>query len=425
MFDVLSNSIPILGFALCALAMLQLAMWSAQSLSLQVQNKKQFELTRELLRQQIRDRTAPKSTSPIAEDGRWSGFRSFQLTRIVKETESCTSVYLTAEDGKPIALFQPGQHLALKLRIPGQSKPVVRCYSLSERPGLKHYRITVKSLKPLEEPAEPHRGASKFINSGLAVGGRVEVKAPSGQFVLDESSSLPIVMLAGGIGITPMVSMVNHLVEMQSDRQILLMYGVRNSAEHAFKQHFESLAAKHANLFVINCYSRPRPEEIKGQDYQVRGHVTVELLKKLLPKNDCQFYLCGPTSFMQALHGGLTKWEVPISRIHYESFGPATIQKPTLGSPGKSGNSIAKAAITFAKSRVNANWDPSCESLLNLAEERGVEIESGCRAGSCGTCATTILKGSVDYPDPQAVDCDPSQCLVCIAKPKGPLKLDA
>ena len=302
MFDVLSNSIPILGFALCALAMLQLAMWSAQSLSLQIQNKKQFELTRKLLRQQIRDQTSSKSTSPIAEDGRWSGYRSFQITRIVKETESCTSVYLTAEDGKPIASFQPGQHLALRFRIPGQSKPVVRCYSLSERPGLEQYRITVKSLKPLAEPVEPHRGASNFINSSLAVGDRVEVKAPSGQFVLDESSSLPIVMLAGGIGITPMVSMVNHLVEMQSDRQILLMYGVRNSAEHAFKQHFESLAAKHANLFVINCYSSPRPEEIKGQDYQVRGHVTADLLKKLLPKNDCQFYLCGPPSFMQALH---------------------------------------------------------------------------------------------------------------------------
>ncbi len=432
--EILQLVTPWVGVALCAMALLQFGLWSAQSLSLFNQNKKQFELSQELLREQIQTQiqsqiqntTSTKKTSKD-EIGSWSGYRPFRVAKLVKETATCTSVYLQPEDGKPIASFRPGQHLTFKFQIPGQSKPVVRCYSLSDRPGKNYYRISVKAAAPPRDKPDAAPGkASNFVSSVLAQGDRIEVKSPSGHFVLDEQSQRPLVLLAGGIGITPMISMVNHLIQTQSKRHIYLLYGLRNGNDHAFKQHLTELSQDQPNFLAVNCYSRPGAEDQQGVDYHVKGFVSVDILKQILPDNQCQFYMCGPPAFMTSLYHGLMKWGVPKSSVSYEAFGPASIGKANKKDASRTSDGSAPTpAINFSRSGTVANWNPDSETLLELAKENDIYIDSGCRAGSCGTCATGLISGNVTYPEPENVQCEPGKCLVCIARPDGPVELDA
>lgn len=421
---------------MCALVMVQLGLWAAQSLTLMGQSRKQFELSRALLNQQIEgvmDRRVSNSDEPTADS--WTGFRTFQVSKVVKETKDIVSVYLKPEDGKAIASFLPGQHLTIKVPVPGHSKPVVRCYSLSSAPQPDHYRISVKAITtPLpsngeNEPQQFHHGvASHFINQSLCAGDRIEVKAPAGHFVLDDSSELPVVLLAGGIGVTPMISILQQLQNTKSPRMALLLYGVRNSAQQAFADTIGRVTAGCENIHAINCFSRPLPTDEHNQDFQVKGFVSVDLLKQILPNNHCQFYLCGPPQFMESLYEGLIQWQVPEGRIFYEAFGPASIGKKKQESVETSDLIAAKYGqmdpVTFVRSERAVLWSENHDSLLEMAEANHIFPDSGCRAGSCGSCETAIVSGKVKYPDGEKIDCPPGACLLCLAKPDGAVELD-
>lgn len=424
--DLIQTAISFGGIALCVMALVQFALWAAQSLSLVSSNKKQFELSRELLRTQIENSSSLKQSKPEPIAGHWSGYRTFRVVKRVNETDDCTSAYLQPEDGKPIASFLPGQHLTLKLKIAGEPKPVVRCFSLSDRPNQGFYRITVKSVPaPLDQTDLPPGRASNFIQNSLRENDRIEVKSPSGHFVLDEASNAPIVLLAGGIGITPMLSMINHLIATDSGRMILLVYGVRNGSEHTFKKYLEDLKTNHANLHTLNCYSQPNPEDIEGRDYQVKGYASVDHLKRIFPNKQCQFYLCGPPPFMASLYTDLMDWDVPESQVYFEAFGHESVSKTCKYQATSTASNDENVCVKFATSNITAEWNSDCASLLELAELNRAIIDSGCRAGSCGTCETGLLKGEVTYPQNQAVECPPGKCLACIARPNGPVELDA
>lgn len=415
-----------LGAGLCVMALLQLAQWSRQSWVVSSQNKKQFELSRELLKQNIRQSVQNQKKSEELQIGKWSGYRPFRVAKLVKETAICTSVYLQPEDGKPICSFLPGQHLTFKFQIPGEAKPVIRCYSLSQGPREDFYRISVKLMRPpRNQPELPPGRASNFINNILTEGERIEVKAPAGHFHLDENSKLPVVLLAGGIGITPMASIIDYMIATGTQRPIILVYGVVNSTDHQFKDHFDKTAAEHPNFNVINCYSNPTEQDVAGRDYHVGGFASVDILKQVLKDNKCQFYMCGPPPFMDSLYNGLMEWGVPESEVFFEAFGPASIGKGKRKDTAKENLASNNASVKFAGSDVQVKWQSDCESLLELAEANNIVIDSGCRAGSCGTCATDLLQGQVTYEDPDQVECEPGKCLVCIAKPKGNIELDA
>ena len=464
---VVSHSLfLLLGVALCAVALVQMGLWAASSLQMLFQNRRQFEVSRQLMLQQIEqvieervahaegpsEGSAVASHSPavsnVDESGAWVGYRSFVIEQVNKETPTTTSLYLVPEDGKPIASFRAGQHLTLRFAIPGQAKPVVRCYSLSsgfvasdlDSPLKKpHYRITVKqqttTLNAVAgQPPHVHHGvASTFINQSLCGGDRVEAKAPAGHFWMDEDSSMPIVMLAGGIGITPMVSMLERLRALQvkntdspnATRTAILFYGVRNSAEHAFAKHLEVLAASMTNVHVINCYSQPLASDVPETQFHVRGFVSIELLRQVLENNHFQFYLCGPPPFMESLYQGLVDWQVPENRIHFEAFGPASIGPKKTSSMNGSTTHVGEVApVTFVQSGKAALWDGQHDSLLDLAEANQLFPDSGCRAGSCGSCETGLTSGKVVYPEGERPDCAPGKCLLCIARPDGAVELE-
>ena len=426
----------ILGIAMCALVMVQLGLWAAQSLTLMGQSRKQFELSRKLLHQQIEsvmDRRVAQAHDD--DESSWTGYRTFVVSSVVKETKNIVSISVKPEDGKSIPSYSAGQYLTLRLPVPGQAKPVVRCYSLSSSPREDSYQISVKAISTAlpssaenNQPQFHHGVASHFLNNSVCVGDRVEVKAPAGHFVLDENSKLPVVLLAGGIGVTPMISMLEQLHRTQPGRVALLLYGVRNSEEQAFAKTIKRLTDADANLHAIHCFSRPLPTDVPNQDFHVQGFASVDLLKQVLPNNHCQFYLCGPPAFMESIYDGLIEWQVPTNRIFCEAFGPASIGKYSTSNVETSHAIAAKYdqldPVTFAKSDQTVLWSSNNDSLLELAEANQIFPDSGCRAGSCGSCETSLLSGSVKYPEGEVVDCSAGTCLLCLAKPDGAVELD-
>ncbi len=364
----------------------------------------------------------------------WEGFKDFVVQRRVIEddAESACSFYLVPVDGQPLPLFKPGQFLTFRLQIPAPAtsefKDIVRCYSLSNRPRSDYYRVTIKRLPPpVDQPDAPPGVSSNFFHDHVPVGARLSVKAPTGHFHLIEEEPLPVVLVAGGIGLTPMLSIVNTMLHSSNPREVWLFYGVRNGAEHVMKEHFETLAKAHANFHLHVCYSRPGAQDVEGVDYQHPGHVDIQRLQLSLKLARYQFYVCGPRAMMESLVPALEQWGVATDDIYYESFGPASLlrhEKPKLARAEKKPATQA-VTITFSKSGKSLRWDPDTESLLEFAENSGIKVDSGCRAGSCGTCQTLLEAGEVEYSQDPDAEIEPGHCLLCISTPKSNLKLNA
>ncbi len=425
---------PLLGLLLCLFALGQLGLWAAQSIGISSQTHGQFELAKQLVRDQVRTNqkncslagaavdTSLAETSQATPDST-NGFRKLQVVKIAQETASCRSIYFRPVDGRPIEAFVAGQHLPIRFEIPGQSKSVLRCYSLSNAFGDGHYRISVKAVAaPRDQPSVPPGLVSHFVNRDLKVGDVVAAKSPAGKFYIEKDSTDPIVMLAGGIGITPMISMIEEAIREGNERLMILVYGVRNRSEQAFRIWLDERAAERENLVVVNCFSAPKPDDRLGEDYQVPGRVSIELLKQILPSQDCQYYLCGPPLFMESLIDGLASWGVSDERVFTESFGPASGKKRSR-TEKEAVDGTAARQIKFARSATEATFSPG-QTLLEAIENVGVEIDSGCRAGSCESCLTRILKGQVRYPGGETPNVGASECLPCIAEPASDLELD-
>jgi ferredoxin-NADP reductase len=342
------------------------------------------------------------------------------------------------EDGQPLPVFLPGQFLTFRLdtETNGVTEQIVRCYSLSDAPSPATYRISVKRVLPPIGSAFPPGRSSTFIHDHLAVGSLLQVRAPSGHFYIERSNT-PVVLIAGGIGITPLLSMLNWCLAEQPAREIWLFYGVRNASEAVMTVHLEALAAAHSNFHLRCCWSDALPEDVAGQDHYRCGRIGVDLLRFELPLKPYHFYICGPTPMMASLVPALGDWGVPDGRIHFEAFGPASIQRKqeaantvanlaanhTTSSP--SGASEASIVVTFAKSGKQLPWQTARTTLLEFAEANGISVDSGCRAGSCGTCQTTIREGEVTYRQQPDYDPDPGTCLVCCCTPKTSVTLEA
>ena len=386
--------------------------------------RKQQSLSRERLKTEIQ---VAKARFKEVEQIKlvWNGYRKFQVIKKVCECEDVHSVYLAPHDGRPLPQFKPGQYVTFQLNLPGQSKPVIRCYSLSDcsRPDL--YRVTIKKALPPPDCEGAKCGiASSYFCDTVKQGDILDVKAPSGHFFLEMSDEKPVVLISGGVGVTPMVSMLNAIIESGQKREVWFFFGARSRKDHILKKHLEKIAGEHDNVNLHVCYSKPGKEDVKGKDYHHEGRVSVELFKQLLPSNNYDYFLCGPGPFMNSITEGLTAWGVPDANVHFEAFGPASVKK---AAPASSSDTVmlSKITVTFGKSNKTHHWDPSLSSLLDFAEARGVRIDAGCRAGNCGTCLVAIKSGDVEYLTSQGASAEKGSCLTCICKPKSNLVLDA
>jgi len=357
----------------------------------------------------------------------WEGFRKFEIGKKVKENEGITSIYLVPHDKTKLPVFKPGQYLTFKLDIPGQNQPKIRCYSLSDRYHENYYRVSIKKIPPpRDKPDVPWGLSSSFFHDQLKVGDIVDVKAPSGKFFLDSESNMGVVLIAGGVGLTPMISMLNTLIKAGSNREIWFFYGVRNGKELAMGAHLRSIAQAHDNVKLNLCFSNPDESDKKDVDFQHSARVSVELFKQLLPSSNYQYYLCGPPPLMQGVTGDLKTWGVPDSDVYAEAFGPASI-KPKKAAQEKVSESIVKQEfeINFAKSNKKLHWKPGDGPLLTFAAANGLILESGCGMGNCGTCAVAIRDGEVEYTSDHDAEPESGSCLVCVSEPKSNMTIDA
>jgi ferredoxin-NADP reductase len=224
-----------------------------------------------------------------------------------------------------------------------------------------------------------------------------------------------------------MLSMLNWCITRQPNREVWLFYGVRNSREAAMTEHLSTVAATHPNLHLNICFSDPLPVDQPGGNFHHYGRVDVSLFRRLLPLKPYHFYICGPTPMMETLVPALEDWGVPDSRIHFEAFGPASIKRrgtpavPETAPPSDAGEIM----VTFATSGKQVPWAPTAGSLLEFAEANGVSVNSGCRAGGCGSCQTTIQAGEVSYRQTPDFDPEPGSCLLCVCMPKTDVTLEA
>jgi len=378
----------------------------------------------DMLRERLTDLADRRRREQEKAERTWDGFRKFVIARKVRECGDICSFYLEPHDRRPLPAFQPGQYLTFRLNIPGQAKPVIRCYSLSDAPRPDYFRVTIKRIGPPPNKPDGLPGlVSSHFHDALDEGDIVDVKAPAGQFFIDPHEDTPAVLIGGGIGLTPMLSMLNAIVDANARRDVWFFYGLRHRGEHVMADHLRRIAAENSNVHLHVCYSDPRPGEDKpGEHYDHAERVSADLLKRLVGANTPHFYLCGPPPMMQSLVDGLQGWGVPLERIHFEAFGPASVKTAAAAAaPAAPARTIE---IAFARSDKRATWDGR-STLLEIAEASGIRIDSGCRAGNCGTCVTAIKEGKVDYPQKPGIAVEEGSCLACVAVPVSNLVLEA
>ncbi len=256
--------------------------------------------------------------------GGWSDFKNFKVVKKQPESDVITSLYLEPEDGTSPPVFKPGQYISV--RVPADDgKTTLRNYSLSDVPGEKHFRISVKRE---DQPSADIPGGyvSNLLHRSVDVGQSLELAAPSGEFFLDPSQdqSRPLVLLAAGVGITPVLSMLLVALKTMPDREVRFIYACLNEGHQAFKADIDELAKQHANLKVHYCYSERSQAEIEASTAAnvSDGFVDGGLIEAVVGQQDADYYFCGPKLFMAAVNRCLVGWNVPRSQIHFEFFGP-------------------------------------------------------------------------------------------------------
>jgi ferredoxin-NADP reductase/MOSC domain-containing protein YiiM/ferredoxin len=350
----------------------------------------------------------------------WPGFRQMRVANIHKESDSVTSFVLKPIDGRPLGVFQAGQFVVLRLNLKPDKPPVLRSYSLSDLPVADHFRISVKS--------ELNGIGSSLLCNRTREGDLLDVSAPRGGFTLLPGQD-PVVLVSAGVGATPVMSMLHALAAEGSQREIWWIYGAHNRVDHPFAEESRSLLKQLARARGYIVYSRPDAIDQVGEDFDARGRIDTALLERIGVLRDSDFYLCGPSSFLQNMREGLRNWGVLAENVRTEIFGSLEAITPGMarvdhtphlpqGPPGSG------PTVSFARSGIVAGWDPKFGSLLELAEACDVPVRWSCRTGVCHTCMTGLISGSITY-NPEPLERPAAgNVLLCCSQPNAAVALD-
>ena len=254
--------------------------------------------------------------------GGWNGYRSFVVDRKEPESDVITSFYLKPADQEPLPAWLPGQYITVKIDHP-TTPTSPRNYSLSNQPGQDSFRISVKREPGLTADA-PDGLISTYLHDQVQVGDTLQIGPPCGEFTLDpaEPRQTPTVMLAGGVGVTPLLSMAQSLIAAQPEAPLYFLQAARNSQSHAFAAEIQELRNQGANVRTLTLYDQPLADDLENQNCDETGILSENILREWTPFNEANFYFCGPKPFMQNVYASLKALNVPADRIHFEFFGP-------------------------------------------------------------------------------------------------------
>ena len=355
----------------------------------------------------FRDLLQQEAASPA-----WPGFRQLRVARVDRNSASVMS--LIFEGDLPAAL--PGQFLILKVRPDPDAPPVLRNYSLSSAPDAGVYRVSIKQ--------EINGKASTFLHDHVKAGDVVEVSAPRGTFTLQPGDN-PVVLLSAGIGVTPVLAILHALVS--TPREVWWLYGARNGREHPFAEESRELLKKIARSRSHVAYSKPDPED---RGYDMAGHLSVPILDKLGVPQNADFYLCGPSAFLNDFTAALKAWGVVGARIHSEVFGSAGSITPGIAALSQRQPHVPEGApgagppVAFIRSALTVPWDERFQNLLEFAEACDVPVRWACRSGVCHTCESSLIGGAIDYrPDPLEPPAE-GNVLICCSRPTTSIEID-
>jgi ferredoxin-NADP reductase/MOSC domain-containing protein YiiM len=375
-----------------------------------------------MLQQDLSSKTAAGNPGLANEEQApaWPGFRQMRVANIHKESDSVTSFVVAPIDGQPIPDFQAGQFVVLRLLVDPGKPPVLRSYSLSGLPAADHFRISVKS--------ELNGIGSSFLCTRAREGDVLDVSAPRGNFTLSPGQG-PVVLLSAGVGATPVMSMLHSLAAEKSQREIWWIYGARNRVEHPFAEESRSLLGQLSRGRGYIVYSRPAATDKVGADFDAPGHIDTALVEKIGVSQSSDFYLCGPSSFLQNMLDGLRTWGVLAGNVHTEIFGSLEAITPGMAKIDHTphlpqGPLGSGPPVSFARSGITAAWDRKFASLLELAEACDVPVRWSCRTGVCHTCMTGLIGGSIIYAPEPLERPAPGNVLVCCSQPNAGVTLD-
>ncbi|WP_424216894.1 molybdopterin-dependent oxidoreductase (plasmid) [Streptomyces sp. BI20] len=361
-------------------------------------------------------RAAACRLSPAPADGTWTGTRPFTVTALDTVTPGVRALTLTPRDGLPLPDFRPGQHLTVRAELPDgtPADPAdARSYSLTGPavdPDRTAYTLAVRHV--------PGGVFSTHVHRDARVGDTLHVTNPAGTFAVPTDTDHPVVLIAGGIGITPFLS---HLETLAAGGgtvpEVVLHFGNPDSTEHPFRDRLRELAARIPTLRIVDHYATPTPADTAAGLHDRTGFIGAADIDADLIARRARFYLCGPQPMLDAVTEGLRARGVPRFEIFSEVFRPA---RRELDIPDD-----AAHTVTFARSGRTAIWRKGDGPLLDLGERAGVRMPSGCRVGQCESCACTVLAGEAAHLVTPSEDLPPADVLTCSSVPTTDLTLDA
>ncbi|MGW1420893.1 2Fe-2S iron-sulfur cluster-binding protein [Bradyrhizobium sp. TM239] len=336
---------------------------------------------------------------------RW---RPFRIVKKDKESRNIVSFVLEPADDGGVAAHLAGQFLPIKVPAGDDGSHLVRSYSLSEVANGRTYRISVK-----------RDGIASCWLHDRPTGAVLDVLPPRGEFIFNTATRKPVMLISAGVGVTPMVAIVNSLLvndmRTRHAEPIIWLQAARNGGNLAFAAHIIHKVRHHANLSAHFVLSAPNREDQAGRLADHVGRIDRDVLARLLPTSDIDAYLCGPGGFMQSIYDALLGLGVPDRQIHFESFGPARV----LRKQEKIRPAGSSQLIRFGRTGKAIAWSSSFGSLLGAAGVAGVTAPYGCKSGVCGSCAARLVRGSVTYTLPPVAELDDSEILLCCTVPEG------
>ena len=403
---------------------------------------------------QFQPTAGQSSVAPLRQGT--SGELTVRCIQVIDETHDVKTFRFVPE---PLVLFsyKPGQFVTLDLAIEG--KRVMRSYSISSTPSRPHIlEITVKRVPAPTDVADAPPGlVSNWLHDNITVGSQVKLKGPMGKFTCVDNLPAKLLFISAGSGITPMMSMSRWLCDTGAKVDILFLHSARSSRDLIFRQELESMAARHPNFKLAVTTTRSEP----GQPWLgYAGRLHELMLQAIAPDfQERTVYVCGPNPFMEKVKTILETLAFPMENYHEESFGSPKrkrsveqkLPNETAKEISQEQNSSAKTplvqelesetnkqkpdqinsvntteaqlpVVIFAKVGKEIRCDEE-DTILEIAEQEGIELPSGCRMGACGSCKLPLLEGKVNYDDDP--DCEPGHLFSCIAKPVGRVVIEA